>query len=284
MPTEELIRDGCASLDDGSNLMPVDQLRDVGTAMADELRNLVDRHAGIGEQRDERVAQFTRGPVGRVEPGHQAQRATQVAADVGGTLDSAVRAAGAPPGPLSSIQWAGMVLGFAGGLLILSRWRADAPPLAGLLACLGASASYGLSYVYMGRYLTNRGLPPLVLSTGQLIAASGLLRPCRAVRRFRHPDLASGRHRRATGPRGHRDGSRLRDQLPDHQRRRRLSSPPPSPTCSPSSPSSSALSCWPSPSPSNSRPESPSSSPESPSPADTSQPNNTLSVHCRIRL
>ena len=27
----------------------------------------------------------------------------------------------------------------------------------------------------MGRYLTNRGLPPLVLSTGQLIAATGLL-------------------------------------------------------------------------------------------------------------
>jgi drug/metabolite transporter (DMT)-like permease len=44
-----------------------------------------------------------------------------------------------------------------------------------VLACLGASASYGLSYVYMGRYLTNRGLPPLVLSTGQLIGASGLL-------------------------------------------------------------------------------------------------------------
>src|ERR671917_936449 len=51
----------------------------------------------------------------------------------------------------------------------------DQPLIAGLLACLGASASYGLSYVYMGRYLTNRGLPPLVLSTGQLIAASGLL-------------------------------------------------------------------------------------------------------------
>ena len=45
----------------------------------------------------------------------------------------------------------------------------------GLLACLAASASYGLSYVYMVRYLTNRGLPPLVLSTGQLIAASGIL-------------------------------------------------------------------------------------------------------------
>jgi drug/metabolite transporter (DMT)-like permease len=68
-----------------------------------------------------------------------------------------------------------MVLGFAGALLILSPWQADSAPLPGVLACLGASASYGLSYVYMGRYLTNRGLPPLVLSAGQLIAAAGLL-------------------------------------------------------------------------------------------------------------
>ena len=75
----------------------------------------------------------------------------------------------------SGPQWAGLLLGLAGGLLILSPWQADAPPLPGLLACVGASASYGLSYVYMGRFLTNRGLPPLVLSTGQLIAASGLL-------------------------------------------------------------------------------------------------------------
>jgi len=53
--------------------------------------------------------------------------------------------------------------------------RSSGPPLAGVLACLAASASYGLSYIYMGRYLTNRNLPPLVLSAGQLIAASGLL-------------------------------------------------------------------------------------------------------------
>lgn len=67
--------------------------------------------------------------------------------------------------PLSG-PWAGMILGFAGGLLILSPWQADAAPLSGLLACVGASASYGLSYVYVGRYLTGRGSPPLVLSAG----------------------------------------------------------------------------------------------------------------------
>ena len=77
--------------------------------------------------------------------------------------------------PLGPMQWAGMVLGFAGALLILSPWQAGSAPLPGVLACVGASASYGLSYVYMGRYLTNRGLTPLVLSAGQLIAAAGLL-------------------------------------------------------------------------------------------------------------
>jgi drug/metabolite transporter (DMT)-like permease len=77
--------------------------------------------------------------------------------------------------PLRPPQWAGMVLGFVGAVLILSPWRSDSAPLPGVLACVGASASYGLSYVYMGHYLTNRGLPPLVLSAGQLIAATGLL-------------------------------------------------------------------------------------------------------------
>lgn len=76
---------------------------------------------------------------------------------------------------LASTQLLGVALGFAGALLILAPWRADSAPLAGVLACLAASASYGLSYVYMGRYLTNRDLTPLVLSAGQLIAASGLL-------------------------------------------------------------------------------------------------------------
>jgi drug/metabolite transporter (DMT)-like permease len=73
------------------------------------------------------------------------------------------------------VQVLGIVLGFAGALLVLAPWRSDSAPLPGVLACLAASASYGLGYVYMGRYLTGRGLSPLVLSAGQLIAASGLL-------------------------------------------------------------------------------------------------------------
>jgi drug/metabolite transporter (DMT)-like permease len=43
------------------------------------------------------------------------------------------------------------------------------------LLCLIASASYGASYVYMARYVSTRGLSPIVLSAGQLAAATGWL-------------------------------------------------------------------------------------------------------------
>ena len=122
--------------------------------------------------------------------------------------------------PLGPVQWVGMVLGFAGALLILSPWQANSAPLPGVLACLGASASYGLSYVYMGRYLTNRGLPPLVLSAGQLIAASGLLVLATPFGGLAAPTLATRRDRRPCPAWRHRNRDRLRDQLPNHHRRR----------------------------------------------------------------
>lgn len=76
---------------------------------------------------------------------------------------------------LSGRRWLGMVLGFGGAVLILAPWHNSGTSLGGALACLAASASYGASYVYMARYLTGRGMPPLVLSAAQLIAAAGLL-------------------------------------------------------------------------------------------------------------
>jgi drug/metabolite transporter (DMT)-like permease len=70
----------------------------------------------------------------------------------------------------------GLVTGFVGALVILAPWRTGTTgSLYGSLACLAAAASYGVSYVYMGRYLTNRGLAPLVLSAAQLTAATGLV-------------------------------------------------------------------------------------------------------------
>ncbi|MFC5940468.1 DMT family transporter [Micromonospora harpali] len=71
---------------------------------------------------------------------------------------------------------AGIVLGFLGVVVIFSPWK-SAGEIAGWggLACLAAAASYGVGYVYMGRFLTGRGIPPLMLSASQLGAATVLL-------------------------------------------------------------------------------------------------------------
>lgn len=42
-------------------------------------------------------------------------------------------------------------------------------------ACLIASASYAVGYIYMDRYLARRGIEPLALSASQLLAAAALL-------------------------------------------------------------------------------------------------------------
>ncbi len=77
---------------------------------------------------------------------------------------------------LTPLRVVGLLVGFAGALVILAPWKAPSPgAIGGALACLGAAASYGLSYVYMGRQLAGRGLSPLVLSAAQLTAATGLL-------------------------------------------------------------------------------------------------------------
>lgn len=76
----------------------------------------------------------------------------------------------------------GIALGFAGTLLIFQPWADGASgSLGGQLACLGAAACYGISYVYMARYLTSRGLAPLVLAAGQLVASTLWLTPALVV-------------------------------------------------------------------------------------------------------
>ena len=76
----------------------------------------------------------------------------------------------------SSRRIVGLVVGFAGALVLLSPWSGDASGnLVGVLACLGAALSYGVSYVYQARYLTNRGIPPLMLAFAQTCVAAVLL-------------------------------------------------------------------------------------------------------------
>ena len=71
---------------------------------------------------------------------------------------------------------AGLVLGLVGTAMIFSPWRGGADIVSwGGLACLAAAFCYGVSFVYMGRYLTGRGIPPLMLSAAQLSVAVGWL-------------------------------------------------------------------------------------------------------------
>ncbi len=70
----------------------------------------------------------------------------------------------------------GLVIGFGGALVLLSPWDGDVRgSVLGALACIGAAVSYGVSYVYQARYITNRGVPPLMLAFAQTCAATVLL-------------------------------------------------------------------------------------------------------------
>ncbi|HEX5494695.1 MAG TPA: DMT family transporter [Mycobacteriales bacterium] len=77
---------------------------------------------------------------------------------------------------VSAARVLGLVLGFGGVLLIFSPWRGGTTAsTVGALACLVAGAAYGVSYVYMDRYLAGRELAPIVLSSSQLAAGSVLM-------------------------------------------------------------------------------------------------------------
>jgi drug/metabolite transporter (DMT)-like permease len=76
----------------------------------------------------------------------------------------------------------GLAVGFIGALVILQPWSLDGGNnIGGQLACLAAAGSYGVSYVYIARFLTPRRLSPFVLAYGQTIAATVLLVPAAVV-------------------------------------------------------------------------------------------------------
>jgi drug/metabolite transporter (DMT)-like permease len=77
---------------------------------------------------------------------------------------------------MTSRRALGVALGFVGVLVVFEPWNGVAGGTAGgILACIGAAASYGLAYVYQARFLTNRGLSPLTLTAAQLVTATGFL-------------------------------------------------------------------------------------------------------------
>jgi drug/metabolite transporter (DMT)-like permease len=65
----------------------------------------------------------------------------------------------------------GLVLGFLGIVVVLAPWREAAGSLGGEIACFGAAVSYAISFVYVRRFLSPRGLAPLALAGGQLLVA-----------------------------------------------------------------------------------------------------------------
>ncbi|MDQ2873361.1 MAG: DMT family transporter [Actinomycetota bacterium] len=93
---------------------------------------------------------------------------------------------------VSRWQAAGLVVGFAGALLIFSPWSSGSGLLsAGGLECLAASVSYAISYIYMDKFLARRGISPVVLSACQLLAASVMLAAALAVTGVRTPDFTA---------------------------------------------------------------------------------------------
>jgi drug/metabolite transporter (DMT)-like permease len=70
-------------------------------------------------------------------------------------------------------QAAGLIVGFAGAMLIFTPWHAASGLVsAGGLECLAASVSYAVSYIYMDRFLARQGIGPVVLSACQLLIAA----------------------------------------------------------------------------------------------------------------
>jgi drug/metabolite transporter (DMT)-like permease len=65
----------------------------------------------------------------------------------------------------------GLLVGFAGIVVVLAPWREAPGSLGGEIVCFGAAVSYAISFVYVRRLLSPRGLAPLSLATGQLLVA-----------------------------------------------------------------------------------------------------------------
>ncbi|MDI9883863.1 DMT family transporter [Streptomyces sp. HNM0645] len=72
------------------------------------------------------------------------------------------------------VRLTGLLLGFAGTIVIFAPWQTTGDAGWGALAILGAAASYAVAFTYMGRTLVRKGTPTISLSAAQLLAATGL--------------------------------------------------------------------------------------------------------------
>lgn len=75
---------------------------------------------------------------------------------------------------LRPVRVAGLLLGFAGTLLIFAPWEVGGIASWGALLSLLAAISYAVSFTYIGKKISGRGVPPTALSAMQLTCAFGL--------------------------------------------------------------------------------------------------------------
>jgi drug/metabolite transporter (DMT)-like permease len=77
---------------------------------------------------------------------------------------------------VSLLRAAGLAIGFGGAVLVFAPWQDQSGTIStGAIECLAAAISYGVSYVYMDKFIARRGVSPVVLSACQLLAAAVIL-------------------------------------------------------------------------------------------------------------
>ncbi|MCC2335785.1 DMT family transporter [Cellulomonas wangsupingiae] len=81
---------------------------------------------------------------------------------------------------LTAIQRVGLAVGAVGVVVVVGPWAyagdvATAAPLPAVLACLGATACYGLGTTYQRRFVVPLRLPPETVAAGQVSAGALLL-------------------------------------------------------------------------------------------------------------
>ncbi len=69
----------------------------------------------------------------------------------------------------------GLLIGFAGMLVVLGAWHTGGAALSGQLMCFGAAACYGVAIPYQKKFVAGAPISGLALSAGFLIGATAVL-------------------------------------------------------------------------------------------------------------
>jgi drug/metabolite transporter (DMT)-like permease len=85
----------------------------------------------------------------------------------------------------------GLVVGFAGVLLVVAPWRDFHASVVGSLACLGAAVSYAAGFVFVRKYLSSLQIPPLSLAAAQTVAATLVVAPVTPLLGWETPDISA---------------------------------------------------------------------------------------------